>query len=218
MKSLILMLGLVVSFSAQAKENFYRCVVTTQPKGASYGYELGMYLSNKRVSTHRVAQTELKLIVNELTNEITGTVNGQPNFKLSGNAIDGAMFESAYAVGAISCRSVELPVALYNTQHSEIYVAQDQESRLSLKYIEQLPKSCYISNDTEAVMHAISTGLQDRPLAISLGDNEINVTRDERTCLESRGSYDDYECIRWSKPAPKTYTLKNCYQSSQDPR
>ena len=217
MKSLILMLSLFVSVAAQA-ENFYRCDVKSQPKGPSYGYDLALYLSDSRESTHRVAQTELKLMVNPLTSEIEGTVNGQPNFILRGNVKDGAEFESAHAVGTIACQAVKLPVAFYKVKSAEIFVGKDKDTSLSLNYVEQLKSSCYISKDVLAVATVVRDLLVKGDMSLTLKGDDISVTRQERVCVESIGSYDNYECLRYSEPFSKTYTLRNCYQAPQDPR
>lgn len=218
MKALVLAFSLLISFSAQA-ENFYRCMVVTQPKNANWSYELGMYLSDARSSRQVVANTDLKLIVSPLTGEITGTVNGQPNFILSGDVKNGGKFESASATGTIACEPVALPVALFNNQFGEIYKAKDAQSFPRLLDIQQLEKSCYIAKDVNAVAADVRSALAKENMTLTLSGNTVVATRMEKTCLESNGgSHDDYECIRWSEPAPRSYQLKNCYQPSEDPR
>lgn len=217
MKALVFALGLAISVSAQA-ENFYRCMVITQPKNANWTYELGMYLSDARTSRQVVANTDLNLMVSPLNGEITGTVNGQPNFILSGDVRNGAKFESAHATGTISCTRVGMPVALYSTQFGEIYKAKDAQSFPRLLDIKQLEKSCYIAKDVNAVAAEVRSALANESMTLKLAGDTVVATRLEKTCLESVGSYDDYECIRWSEPAPRSYQLKNCYQSPEDPR
>lgn len=214
---LVVLALMSVGFNATAEE-LYKCQITATAKRTSdlkdYVWTRNAFLSKQRYATvefYGDLRTQLDLIV-ESNGDLQGFVNEQYGFVLKGNVKAGE-FESAFAKGMIQCEPAQdYKVAYVFLSRNEISVFGETHTIFPLRNGNSLQNSCYIG-DTQLALEQVRAALNVDAVRSGIGsDKSINVTLDERKCLEWIGHIGDYECTKWDVVRPVTYSLKSCDQ------
>lgn len=218
MKSVLLVLMLV--FTAQAwSVTAYNCDITVVEKNSNetWDWTKKVFLSTEFRNKVTFNETTLELYLdrNEM---IRGSVNGQPNFKLDGNAYNGS-FESAYHTGTITCEKLQKLSHLFRfnswdqffTLDKKIGAGHIQNSMQvsSLKY----KQICFIGDINEA---AKAASAEMKIKGVIKSQYEIAYTWQDTTCARGQGtSVDDWTCYEY-KTETRTDSIRHCFESEYD--
>ena len=214
-----LLLGLFLSTSASALE-VYNCDIQSQPKGSHSVAMKKTFLSSafyNQIEFHEGLGGKTVLEINVDSNgRLNGSVNGQYNFILTGDASNGS-FQSAYHSGSIQCSPALQADYLLQFIPWKNYFSVDSE--LSVGHIRtsvqvsdlQYGNICFVG-DAAAANKAIeqSAGV----IGMVISPYQLDFTFAITECAKGHGSNpDDWSCEK-TKKSVITRSVKNCV--SQD--
>ncbi len=198
----------------------YNCDLTVIEKGSrsSYAWTKKLLLSPAFTNTETFHHTKVELRV-QASGILAGTVNGQPNFLISGDVFDGK-FESAFHKGVVKCDSVgELPFVFQFKPWKQYFsvdtfVSQGHiQNSVSLSQIDH-NLICFQGDAAEAFKF-LSENLKAK--ARFVDEYEFEMTWTQRDCVRSIGTNpDDYECVDYQDRA-RTRKVFSC-NGRPDPR
>jgi hypothetical protein len=205
--------GLLLISQTSFAEKFYRCDVTTTLKKGSTSFSTVWYLSNKRTARIDLpyAKTELALTINGLEEKLEGSVNGQYNFILNGSRAAGR-FESAHAKGEIKCSVGQEEKVMLVRKPGHLAKQADKSLTNRMLNASTAHEFCFVGKAEDAAEEIKATVSGVLKTEIRGQGESIALSQIEQRCVESYGSHDDYECLRYDSPREFTYTLLNCYQ------
>lgn len=215
-KVVVLLISLFSVFAqAQSNELFYSCDLTVQSKDSvNLTQERRVYLSNVRYSEINLTswKTELSLKV-DYNGNLDGSVNKQRRFLLTGNSNYG-VFESAYATGTIRCSEGQKEASMLVRKPGTLVKQTDLSKNLfdRLSYAGSAYLYCFLGK-AEAAAEQLQATLA-KTVTVKVKDvDTVELSQPEVRCQVRDGvGYPGNagECLKWSAPTVKTYTLSNC--------
>lgn len=222
MRLFVVISALFITFSAWALP-VYNCDVTATAKRTLWGQPATPWNKKLLLSpafTNRVDfhETTLDLRV-DAGGVIAGAVNGQPNFILRGDVMNGS-FESAHHKGVIKCdHEVQLGFVLQNKSWKQYFTNDPILSQGHILTNADLSSVDYgllcFLGDVKEVNDSLSLGFG--VIGKIVNNYRIDFTWEAEDCVRWTGSNpDDSMCVEYRRNK-RTKSVMNCY-GEPDPR
>ncbi len=198
----------------------YNCDLTVVDKGgrSQYAWTKKLLLSPAFTNTETFQNTKVELRV-QASGILGGSVNGQPNFLISGDVQNGA-FESAFHKGRVKCESMgELPFVFQFKPWKQFFTV---DTFVSQGHIQNSVRLSHIDNnlvcflgDAAQAFKFLSENLNAK--ARYIDEHEFEMSWSQRDCVRWIGSNpDDSECVEYQERA-RTRKVLSC-NGRPDPR
>lgn len=198
----------------------YNCDLTVVEKNSRSQREWTkkLLLSPAFTNTETFHQTKVELRV-LASGVLGGAVNGQPNFLISGDVLNGK-FESAYHTGTVECDSMgELPFVFQFKPWKQFFtvdsfVSQGHIQRsVSLSQIDH-NLICFVGDAAQAFKF-LSENLDAKARFVDEYEFEMSLT--QKDCVQWIGNNpDNSQCVEY-RDQSRTRKVQSCY-SRPDPR
>ncbi len=219
----LLILASLATTAVYAKdgEQLYPCTFKASLKGeSSSSWSKNFYLSNKRsikASFGSSYKTEIDVRVDN-DGKLSGYVNGQRNFVLEGTTEKGN-FESAHAVGTISCGAAQtLNTAYLFKPWNNLHLNDGQFD--VIQNTPQLTNTCYVGSAGQALAdYKALYGATAESVDLTVKEKSVMVVKKEKVCLQYNGQHpaEGGRCLVWSPiKISKSYLIDDCDYSDPD--
>ena len=198
----------------------YNCDLTVVQKGdrTQYAWTKKLLLSPAFTNTETFHNTKVELRV-QASGILGGSINGQPNFLISGDVTDGK-FESAYHTGTVKCDSMgELPFVFQFKPWNQYFTVDSLVSQGHIQNSVSLSQIDYnlicFKGDAALAFKFLAENLKAK--ARFVDEYEFEMSWTQRDCVRSIGTNpDDSECVEYQDRA-RTRKVLSC-NGRPDPR